>query len=109
MNIDIDIDIADILESEILLNIDIGKVDIDPALLQMLHWLPVHQRIAYKLCVLMQGVTFGYASTYLQHAVVPLSTLPGRAHLRSADTGQYDTPGVSSSAGSRAFSVAGPN
>jgi len=28
----IDIDIADILESEISVNVDIGKVDIDPAL-----------------------------------------------------------------------------
>ena len=27
---------------------------------------------------------------YLLHAAVPLSTLPGRAHLRSADNGQYD-------------------
>jgi len=77
------------------------------AALQALHWLPlpVRQRITYKLCVLMHGVAFGYAPTCLQHAVVSVSTLPGRAHLRSADTG---TPGVSSSASFRAFSVAGP-
>jgi len=55
----------------------------------------------------MHGVAFGYTPTYLQHAVVPLSTLPGKAHLRSAATGQYDIPRVSS-VGSRAFSVAGP-
>ena len=66
------------------------------------------QRITYKLCVLMHGVAFGYTQTYLQDAVVPLSTLPGRAHLRSADSGQYDVPRVSSSTCSRAFSVAGP-
>ena len=39
--------------------------------------------------------------------VVPLSLLPGRAHLRSADSGQYDVPRTSSSVGSRAFSVVG--
>ena len=39
---------------------------------------------------------------------MPLSTLPGRGHLRSAVSGQYDVPPVSSLAGSRAFSVAGP-
>jgi len=76
--------------------------------LQMLHWLPVRQRITYKLCVLMHGVAFRYAPTCLQQEVAPLATLPGRAHLRSADTGKYDTPRVSSSVSSRAFSVAGP-
>jgi len=68
----------------------------------------VHQRITYKLCVLMPCVAFRYAPTYLQHAAVPLLTLPGRAHLRSTDTGQYDIPGVSSLASSRAFSVVEP-
>jgi len=78
------------------------------AVLQSLRWLPVRQRITYKLCVLTHGVAFGYVPTYLRDAAVPLSTLPGRAHLRSADSGQYDVPWVSSSASSRAFSVAGP-
>ena len=76
--------------------------------LQTVHWLPVGQRITYKLYKLMHGVAFGYAPSYLLHAAVQLSTLPGRAHLRSADNGQYDVPRVSSSVGSRAFSVAGP-
>ena len=52
--------------------------------LQTLHWLPVCQRITYKLCVLMHGVAFDYAPTYLRDVVVPLWTMPGRAHLRSA-------------------------
>ena len=55
------------------------------ATLQLLHWLPVRQCITYKMCVLMHDVTFGYAPTYLRDAVVPLSTLPGREHLQSAD------------------------
>jgi len=76
--------------------------------LRTLNWLPVGQRITYKLCTLMHGVAFGHAPTYLLDAVVPLSTLLGRAHLRSADNGQYDVPRVSSSVGSRAFYVAGP-
>jgi len=78
------------------------------AALQTLHWLPVRQRITYKLCVLMHGVAFGYAPTYLLDATVPVSAQPGRAHLRSADSGRFDVPRVSSSVGSRAFSVAGP-
>jgi len=78
------------------------------AALQTLHWLPVCQRITYKLCVLMHSVTFGYAPTYLLDATVPVLALPGRAHLRSADSGCFDVPRVSSSVGSQAFSVAGP-
>ena len=45
---------------------------------------------------------------YAHPRAMPLSTLPGRGHLRSAVSGQYDVPPVSSLAGSRAFSVAGP-
>ena len=76
--------------------------------LQTLYWLPVRQRITYQLCVLMHGVAFVYAPAYLLDAMAPLSLLPGRAHLRSADSGQFDIPRTSSSVGSRAFSVAGP-
>ena len=56
----------------------------------------------------MHSVAFDYMLTYLQDAVVPFLTLPGRGHLRSADLGQYDMPRMSSLAGSRAFSVTGP-
>jgi len=78
------------------------------AALQTLHWLPVRQRITYKLCLLMHVVAFGYAPTYLLDATVPVSVLPGKAHLRSADSECFDVPRVSWSVGSRAFSVAGP-
>jgi len=88
--------------------LDLRPRDHVTAALQTLNWLPVRQRITYKLCTLMHSVTFGYAPTYLRDAIVPLLTIPGRAHLRSANSGQYDVPRVSSSVGSRAFSVAGP-
>ena len=77
-------------------------------LLAVWHWLPVRQRITYKLCLLMHVVAFGYAPTYLLDATVPVSVLPGKAHLRSADSECFDVPRVSWSVGSRAFSVAGP-
>ena len=35
----------------------------------------------------MHGVAFGYVPTFLLDAVVPVSMLRGRAHLRSADNG----------------------
>jgi len=56
-----------------------------------LHLLLVCQRITCKLCILMHGVAFGYALTYLLDAVLPLSMLPGSVHLWSADhNGLYD-------------------
>jgi len=30
-----------------------------------LHWLPIHQRIQYKLCILMYGAAHGYAPDYI--------------------------------------------
>jgi len=48
--------------------------------------LPVRQRITYKLCVLMHGVAFGYASTYPRDTVrATLNTARKKEHLRSAD------------------------
>jgi len=88
--------------------VDLQPRDHVTVALQTLHWLPVRQRITYNLCTLMHGVAFGYALSNLLDAVVPVSMLPGRMHLRSADNGLCDVSRVSSSAGSRAFSVAGP-
>ena len=90
--------------------LDLRPRDHVTAALQLLHWLSVHQCITYKLCVLMHGVAFGYAPTYLVSTWRCRATLdtPGREHLQSVDSGQYDVPRVSSRVGSRAFSVAGP-
>jgi len=51
------------------------------ATMMMLHWLPVRQRITYKLCCLMQGVVHGHAPEYVVDMVVPVSHLQGRSHL----------------------------
>ena len=65
--------------------LDLRPRDYVTAVLQSIHWLPVRQRITYKLCVLMHGVVFGYAPTDIS-AGRRCATLdsPGRAHLRRA-------------------------
>jgi len=73
-----------------------------------LHWLPVRQRITYRLCCLMHGVVYGHTPRYLSDMVVPVSHLPGRAHLRSAQRGHFDVPRSRTVFGSRSFSVAVP-
>jgi len=52
-----------------------------------LHWLPVRQRIPYKLCTLMHAVVYGNGTQYLTDMVWSVSQLTGRSHLRSAQRG----------------------
>ena len=46
-----------------------------------LHWLPVHQRIEYKLGVLMYVIVNGTAPDYISSSVTLTSAMPGRLHL----------------------------
>lgn len=73
-----------------------------------LHWLPIEQRITFKLCSVMHSVVHGTAPAYISELVTPNSELSGRRHLRSAAAGEYDVPSACSRYGQRAFSVAGP-
>ena len=73
-----------------------------------LHWLPIEQRITYKLCVVMYSVVTGTAPDYISDMVTPVSELDRRAHSRSAALGLYDVPRTRTLMGAKAFSVAGP-
>jgi len=87
---------------------DVGPRDhITPTLLS-LHWLLVRQRIIYKLCTVMHSVVHGQAPSYIYDIVMPVTRLPGCAHLRSAHQGHYDVPRVDTGLGQRSFAVAGP-
>ena len=72
------------------------------------NWLPVQERIAYKLCSLMHGIVHGHAPDYLTDMVVPVADLAGRCHLRAAQDGLFDIPRSRTAFGSRAFSTTGP-
>ena len=73
--------------------------------LMSLHWLPVRERITYKLCSLMHGIVHGHAPEYLTDKVVPVADLAGRCHLRSAQDGLFDIQRSRTAFGSRAFST----
>ena len=49
-----------------------------------LHWLPIAQRIKFKLCILIHGAIFGQSPSYIRDLLVPVSELQGRTRLRSA-------------------------
>ena len=51
-----------------------------------LHWLPVRQRIRFKLAMIVYKCLHGLAPPYLADDCVLVSSVASRRHLRSADT-----------------------
>ena len=80
---------------------------ITPAYIE-LHWLPIEQRIAYKICLLVHKSLNGQAPPYLSELLKPISSISSRATLRSASTTQLNVPRTTLQFGNRAFSIAGP-
>lgn len=77
-------------------------------LLQARHWLPIEQRIVFKLGVMMYKTVNGMAPSYLQEYVISPASSRLSLRLRSADTGQLYVPRTRTVLGGRAFAVAGP-
>jgi len=80
----------------------------DPlSLLEPLHWLPVRQRIEYKLALLVYKVGCTSTPSYLQRLLTPRQAA---RQLRSSSHRQLTVPSrVHTSFGRRAFSFVGPS
>ena len=87
---------------------NLGPYDGVTNTLKELHWLPIKQRITYKLCVMMHSAVSGVAPSYIKDMLTSVADMPGRGRLRSAASGSFDVPRVRTRIGSQAFSVAGP-
>ena len=75
----------------------------------VLHWLPIQQRIEYKLCDLAYKATHHTAPVYLTKLRVPMSIHQGRPNLRSAAHGDMSVAAKKGTTyGRRSFAVAGP-
>ena len=74
-------------------------------ILKKLHWLPIKQRIDYKLCLLTYKTLTNQQPTYLYNS---LSFPSHSVSTRSSDSLVLSIPYVRSSLGKRAFSVIGP-
>jgi len=75
-------------------------------LLHSLHWLPVRQRVTYKLAVLTNKVRTTATPTYLSELVQ--THAPPRA-LHSSDAPTLVVPRIHTELAGRAFSVAAPS
>jgi len=73
-------------------------------ILKSLTWLPIRQRIIFKLATLMQNCMNGRVPVYLADDC----QLVARRQTRSATAAFLDVPRTSTSLSSRMFSVAGP-
>ena len=75
--------------------------------LRQLHWLPVHQRIKFKLAVLVHKSLYGLPPKYLVEDS-ELVAAADRRQLRSSDVATFVVPRTNTRLGDRAFPVAGP-
>ena len=74
-----------------------------------LHWLPVHQRIIYKIAMLVNKCLRGLAPRYLAELCQLVVELAGRWHLRSAASSKLSVQRTASTIRHRNFAVAGPD
>jgi len=82
---------------------------ITPTLRDTLHWLPVPQRITFKIALTVFDCVRGRCPAYFSDICVPVHSVAGRSRLRSADHGDLIVPRVQTQRyGSRSFRVSGP-
>ena len=84
------------------------KFDHITPVLNELHWLPVVQRVRFKLALTVFKCLNGLAPSYLTDDCVLVSSVAGRRPLRSADTRTLYVPRTRTAIGARNFTVAGP-
>jgi hypothetical protein len=72
------------------------------------HWLPIAQRIDYKLCLLVHKSINGNAPVYLTNLLTAVADVPSRSALRDTSNGDFVIQKTRLKLGERAFSVAAP-
>jgi len=86
----------------------VRKFDHISGTLRQLHWLPVQQRITYKVALFVFKCLHGLAPSYLTDDCQLISTMLNRRHLRSSSTGVLSVPRTRTSIGARSFAAIGP-
>src|SRR6218665_2390061 len=76
----------------------------------VLHWLPISERIQYRITAMVPRCVLGCAPSYLRDICCPVSVLAARRALRSAARGEFLVPWARLAIMQRrAFSVVGPS
>jgi len=89
-----------------MLSTSLCHVDVDHTV--DLHWLPIHQRILYKLSTIVYKCIRGAAPSSLTNLRVPVATNTSRRYLRSATHGNLLVPRTRTvTYGPQCFAVSG--
>jgi len=80
---------------------------VTPAL-QELHWLPVAERIKYRLCLLVHKAFIGDAPDYLTNLLKPASDVSSCSSLRSSSRSNTVVPRTRRKIGDKAFFAGDP-
>jgi len=74
--------------------------------LRELHWLPISERVVYKLCFLVHTASLGQSLDYITDLLQPVVATSSRSSLRDASLGDYVVPQTNRKTVDRAFSTA---
>ena len=86
-----------------------GCAPVSAAIRDSQHWLSFPQRVTYKLCLLTYKCLHGLPPPYLARLCVPVSALPDRSQLRSANKQFLSVPLIRTvTLGPRALCSSGP-
>ncbi len=82
---------------------------ITPVLRDELHWLPMPQRITFKIAMLVRNCLMGTGPVYLTHMITTVAAVTDRRQLRSAERGDLCVAGYRTQRfGARSFRRSGP-
>ena len=76
---------------------------ITPALRDVLHWLPVSQRIQFNIAISAFDCVREHCSAYVNNVCIPVVGISGRANLRSAERHDMLVPLQRTQLGRRSF------
>ena len=72
------------------------------------HWLPVSERIIFKIAVLAFNCIRGAGPAYFNDVCTPLANILDRVGLRAAERSDLLVPSTETKIGGRSFRVAAP-
>ena len=72
------------------------------------HWLPIKQRVEYKLCCHVHNVSIGHSPVYMSDVLTACADIRSLSRLRMSSSGNYVIPRTRLKFGERAFAVSAP-
>ena len=90
----------------VLLSLCHSEINLQTELLRQLHWLPIAERVTYKLCLLVHNAAVGRAPAYITDLLQPAATTSSRSSLQAASRRDYVVPRTNQRLTDRAFSTA---